>query len=141
MNYKVGRGRPPQHSRFQKGKSGNPEGARLHDPVRRALKRLTTAQIEELGAYLLTSSTKSLEAELQGASVLQTWLTNAILQGMKRGDIYTLETVLNRMVGKPKTVDINSALSLPSPHVELSPAERVAEIERLRRLRLEVGRD
>jgi hypothetical protein len=31
-NYQVGYGRPPKHTRFQKGKSGNPKGRRKREP-------------------------------------------------------------------------------------------------------------
>lgn len=47
--YDVGYGKPPKHSQFKKGKSGNPKGrsCRIYDPIasgRRALKRRIKVQ-------------------------------------------------------------------------------------------------
>src|SRR5260370_25187864 len=47
--YQVGYKKPPLHSRFQKGRSGNPEGARRH---RRHDKRLAALLEEALDARM-----------------------------------------------------------------------------------------
>lgn len=44
-NKKVGRGRPPAHSRFRKGVSGNPAG---RPPKNRDLKKLVEAELDQL---------------------------------------------------------------------------------------------
>ena len=43
-NKEVGRGRPPVHSRFAKGKSGNPKG---RPPKSRDLKKLAEAELDQ----------------------------------------------------------------------------------------------
>lgn len=48
MDYEIGKNRPPKHAQFRKGQSGNPDGARKHDPVKKAIKRLTSKELSEV---------------------------------------------------------------------------------------------
>jgi hypothetical protein len=56
-DYRVGYKKPPLHSRFQKGQSGNPEGGRLH---RRRAVRLAALLEEALDARVAARSRRPL---------------------------------------------------------------------------------
>lgn len=102
MDHKVGKGSPPRHSRFKKGQSGNPEGGRKHDPLKKALKTLT---IEELGVVIksaVTNTESSLSTELasKDITVMQKIVGKALLKAAKDGDYKTFNIIIERVVGK-----------------------------------------
>jgi len=45
VDYKVGKGRPPQHTRFKKGQSGNPSGRKKLPDVAQAVARVLEQKI------------------------------------------------------------------------------------------------
>lgn len=109
---------PPAHSRFKKGQSGNPEGGRAHDPVTKAIKRLTRKELAEAGSVILG---KSLEQLKEIRTNPKSKAIEAIMAGMAikmitRGDAAAFDAVFNRIVGKVKeeisTVNTNINTSL-----------------------------
>jgi hypothetical protein len=99
--YEVGYGRPPKHSRFKKGKSGNPNGRP------KGTKNLRTDLIEELGekihvregdrptkiskqrAFVKTLVARSLKGDARAAATLM----NLMLRVFDLGDVTADETL------------------------------------------------
>ena len=102
MSYSVGKGKPPRHSQFKKGQSGNPEGGRKHDPIRRAVKTLTLKEIVEVLNDVLQSRVKDLENELKDPEIPLAKLIvgKAALRASKKGDIKLFNTLVEPVVGK-----------------------------------------
>jgi hypothetical protein len=87
-NYKVGKGRPPLHSRFKPGQSGNPKGRpkgirRPQELVRKLLSRKVT--IREAGsprtataleAMLLSLVARAMKGDHKAVSLLLGYLEN-----------------------------------------------------------------
>jgi hypothetical protein len=81
-DYKVGYGRPPQHSRFRKGRSGNPKGRpkgarNFATEVQEALSETmlvregsTERRVTRRGAVVLSLLAKALKGDVRAASLL-----------------------------------------------------------------------
>jgi hypothetical protein len=100
-DYDVGYGKPPKHSRFRKGKSGNPSGRP------RGTKNLRTDLIEELAekisvregdrpttiskqrAYIKTLVARSLKGDARAATILM----NLMLRVFDLGDVTAEENL------------------------------------------------
>jgi uncharacterized protein DUF5681 len=100
-DYEVGYGKPPKHSRFRKGKSGNPSGRP------RGTKNLRTDLIEELAekisvregdrpttiskqrAYIKTLVARSLKGDARAATILM----NLMLRMFDLGDVTAEENL------------------------------------------------
>lgn len=97
-------GNPPEKSRFKKGQSGNPEGARRHNQVIKTIKRLTNKQIEEVGSLLLNGTKEEFAALASDpkASMLQQWMAKVVLTGTQKSDYKALQSILDRVAGKVK---------------------------------------
>lgn len=114
-DYQIGYKRPPLHSRFRKGQSGNPEGARRH---RRHDKRLV-ALLEE-----------ALDARMAGRPRRQVTRREAIVAALVEksagGDLRAVKLLLDLL---PKTeFDYN-----PARHAEAQSARErlIQELDRL----------
>lgn len=90
--------RPP----FPKGVSGNPQGGKLHDPVKRAIKRLTTKELKDLAGLLLDGDTKGLRdvAKDKRSSVIKVMLASVAQKIIDKGDMQALNILLDRLIGK-----------------------------------------
>ena len=100
------RGKPnPQNLRpWKKGQSGNPLGGQLHDAEIRAIKKLTKEELKELGAIVLKNNLDEL-MKIQddpNASVLKVLVASVCVKAIKKGDMYSLDVLLNRLIGKVK---------------------------------------
>lgn len=81
---RIGNCKPPEHSKFKKGQSGNPKGRPKKIP-----------EIEEMLADVLGKVTN-------GRTAAKGILT-ALLKKASKGDIRAAELLLDRAYGKPKT--------------------------------------
>ena|SRR5665213_438697 len=102
---------PPKHSRFQKGKSGNPEGGRAHNPAIKALRKLTVESYREIIELILSNNVAAVKAiaEDPNTTALQVGIAVAFLKAIKNGDYTVIERIAERIVGKiPDVVHINS---------------------------------
>lgn len=114
--------RNPNHStRVKKGQVLNPEGGRSHNPITKAIKRLTNAQIAEIGASIVTANRDEFKAiaESPDASMLQQWFAKVVLNGVARGDHKALDVVLNRIAGKVQDRVLHG--SDPAAPIALAP--------------------
>ena len=67
-DYEVGRGKPPVHSRFKKGQSGNPRGPRP--------KNLPALLVDALNEEVVVTSTESAERSPSARRSSLRWSTN-----------------------------------------------------------------
>lgn len=107
--------------RFEKGNCANPLGAGAHDPRKRALKKLTVQELEEIIGLILHTDPKILKAESErDPTVIKTWIASAAATGMKKGDLTSLMNLLDRIIPKPKSHvhvsgNVNSKVVLTMP--------------------------
>lgn len=89
---------------FRPGVSGNPEGARAHDPLKKALKRITQPEVHDVMAMILGCDLEGLQAVTKdkNSSVLRVWVASAAVKAINKGDLGALEILLNRLHGKPQ---------------------------------------
>lgn len=123
--------KPPMGKRFEKGNKANPLGAGAHNPILRAVKRMTQAEVAEVGSLLLDGNLEKLAAvkDDRDASVLKVWMCSIAITAIKKGDAQALNALLDRIVGKSKeTVHITTEVS------KLSDDELKARIKNLQML-------
>ncbi|MGK5087860.1 DUF5681 domain-containing protein [Bdellovibrionota bacterium FG-2] len=137
MSYEVGRGKPPKHTQFRPGQSGNVEGARRHNQELKAVKRLVSTEVQELATLLLRGNMAEVKAALgdNEASALKVMLASIIDRGFRRGDMRTLDSLLNRLIGRPSANVIVSSDEVSPVRVmveAMTREERKAELARLR---------
>lgn len=96
---------------FKPGQSGNPEGGRAHNPIRRALRNLTVESYREVINLVCTGNPDALRELIEDpkTSALQVGVGIAFLKAMKAGDYATIERIVERIVGKiPDELNVNS---------------------------------
>lgn len=95
---------PPEHTKFTKGQSGNPNG--------RPRKFVTT--LKEIG-YKRSEINDTIQAMLAmdkneltevvknpNATILEMTLASAMKKSIEKGSLYSIETLLSRVFGMPK---------------------------------------
>lgn len=92
---------PPKEHQFKPGQSGNPEGARRHDPIKRRLKKLTSVELEEIINLILLTHPNELNKVTQDNPVLlKTWIASIVSKAVQKGDPSILFLLLDRLLGK-----------------------------------------
>lgn len=97
--------------KFKPGQSGNPEGGRLHDPVTKALKKLTVETYREVIEMVLTNDLLSLKklAEDPKTPAIQVGVATTFMKAIQRGDYDVIERIAERIVGKiPEEINVRS---------------------------------
>lgn len=91
--------------KFKKGQSGNPLGGQRHDPIKKELKRLTSKELERVGAIVIKGDRKDLEAIFKNKeSTLLELMTASISQRIiYKGDVDAWNLLLDRLIGKVAT--------------------------------------
>lgn len=96
---------------FKPGQSGNPEGARKHNPIQKALKNLTVQTYREVIEAVLTGNVDNLRAMVEDpqTSALQVGVATAFINAIKSGDYAVIERIAERIVGKiPDELNVNA---------------------------------
>lgn len=92
--------------KWKPGESGNPAGGRKHDKHFKEMKRLTKQKLAELIEVVLMNGKPALQRILKEDQdkecVLKIWLASAAVTGIRKGDLYPLEWIVSRVVGKVK---------------------------------------
>jgi hypothetical protein len=104
-------GVPPIEYRFKKGQSGNPLGSKLHNPITRALKKLTIETYREVIELVMSGNNAALEKMIKNpkTSALQVGIATAFQKAIKAGDYGVIERIAERIVGKiPDELNVNS---------------------------------
>jgi hypothetical protein len=119
-DYEVGYGKPPQHTRFRKGQSGNPRGRARHT------KNLKTDLLEELQERILVREGTS-ERRL---SKQRAMLKNLTMKAIK-GDTRSTSILLNMML---RILDGNEESAAAEPPLTAEERAIIDHLEqRLRR--------
>lgn len=89
--------RPP---RFMKGKSGNPKGRPVG--IKTALKKLTKESLEDVANLVIERKIKELRALVKSKTepVLKVWIASIAMKAIDKGDMDSLDKLLNRLIGK-----------------------------------------
>ena len=112
---------------FQKGKSGNPRGGQLHNPVMKAIKRLTNAEIADIGTMMLAGNVTALKKiwKDKTETPLRAMLAAVSLRAIESRDSYAFDVILNRIAGKVKDeLDLRNPDGSLQRHLALTSAER-----------------
>lgn len=127
----VGPGRPPREYCFKPGQSGNPGGSSLVDSDMKKFKNLTKKELVDVGNLVIKGDLEALKAiaKRPGATVLQVMLSAVCVKVVQKGDMHSLDILLNRLVGKVKddivvtgNTDARVIVSLPSNGREVKSA-------------------
>lgn len=139
---------PSPHTRFRSGASGNPTGSSRRAKFAGEAARITNVELMEIGATLLRGTMAQLQDIIADpeASVLQRWLAVLIRHSFLRGDSSIFRIVIDRVVGKapkayPRDQSHLSCIDASCRIAAMTYDEKVAELERLRRLRVAIGND
>jgi len=116
-----------------KGQSGNPAGAKAHDPLKRALKRITQPEVHDVMTMILGCDLEGLQAVTKdkSSSVLRVWVASAAVKAINKGDLGALEILLNRLHGKPQE-RVKLSGSIDSETTKEKVAALAQELERIR---------
>lgn len=130
--YKVGRGKPPKHTQFKKGQSGNPLGPNVN-PEKRALKELTTRSLKEAIEKTMTCTEKEIKALLADpeTTVGHKVILRAALNAMEDGAYQKFDHILERAIGKVaiKIDSTSGGLPLQNPADREKMRSLIKEIE------------
>ncbi len=87
---------------IQKGQVLNPEGSRAHNPILKALKKLTREEFCKVIEVACLSDIAALQAITKNteASALQVGVARAMMKSVNKGDWGVLESIVSRVVGK-----------------------------------------
>lgn len=106
----MAKGKKTGGKNFQKGQVSNPLGGGAITPQVRAIRKITMEHIEEVGEIILDGNLTKLSelAKDPSTSVLKVWIAKAAAEGIRKGDLSSLEMILNRMIGKVRDkVDVS----------------------------------
>lgn len=126
---------------FKKGQSGNPAGSSKRHRAVAGLARMSHLDVVELGTEILTGDLSKLAGikDDPKASVNKIWLASLVVQGIQKRDHRIWETVMSRIIGKPKEssqVEITGKDGGPiRTENDLTDAEIVAELAKIRATR------
>ncbi len=89
---------------FAKGAVSNPRGGAALSPMTRAIRKVTIDHIEEVADIILDNNLEKLKALANDptTTVLKVWLAKAAAEGIRKGDLHSLEAILNRVLGRPR---------------------------------------
>lgn len=119
-------------TRIKKGQVNNPYGSQGKNYAYTQFKKLTRDQLQEMANLLLWGNMEALK-KLQDdptASALACTISSVILKIHEKGDVHSLDVLLNRMIGKVKEViETNNADDKPIVQIILpsNGRERVEE--------------
>ncbi len=93
---------PPEHTRWKKGSSGNPNGRPKELPELKHFKNLTKKELVEVGNLVIKNDVATLKrlAASESATVLQRMLASVCAKVITKGDMQALDILLNRLIGK-----------------------------------------
>lgn len=118
--------RPPHL--WKKGQSGNPLGRAIEDPATRVIRNLTKSELVDVGNLVVKGDYEALKALAKApkATVLQRMLASVAVKIIERGDMHSLDILLNRMVGRVKE-EVALTSNIPQVVVNLPSNGREAK--------------
>jgi hypothetical protein len=99
--------KPPIGRRIQKGQILNPLGGATHNKEARAIRKLTTEDLETVISLIQFGKLDDLKAISQDkdANVLKIWIASIAVKAISKGDHAALNALLDRVIGKVKDRD------------------------------------
>jgi hypothetical protein len=118
---------------FKPGQSGNPKGRPPLTPEEKAVRKITNEALEEIADLILSNDKPSLLtiAASQTDPAIRVIYAKAAVNAMSKGDVPTLELILNRLVGKaPDKVHLsgNNGGPIQTEHTPIK--ERIELLEK-----------
>jgi hypothetical protein len=120
-------------AKWKKGESGNPNGRPPDPPALKKLKNLTKAELVDVGNMVIKGDHDALKklAKAPKATVLQRMLASVAVKVIEKGDMHSLDILLNRMVGKVKD-EVAFTGNVPQVVVNLPSNGREAKDENVK---------
>lgn len=89
---------------FKPGQSGNPEGARKHNPEIKKLKALTEVELIDVGTFIVKSKFHQLKELLKSPeiSTLHAMAAGLAIKSVTKGDAAAFNALMDRLLGKVK---------------------------------------
>ena len=89
---------------WKKGQSGNPAGRPKKIVSLMAMQGYKLSQVNDTIQIMLMMSLKELKVIFDNpdATILEKTIANAMISSLKKGSLYSVETLLTRIYGKPK---------------------------------------
>jgi hypothetical protein len=122
---------PKSRRHFKKGNCANPKGAGAHNKDLRIVRKLTQAEIAEVGGFILNNNLKALKETKKdpNSSVFKVWVCSVAEKAIYRGDAVALNVLLDRIVGKVKDKIEHIGLVANVPTSPEEAKEIVAKLE------------
>jgi hypothetical protein len=97
----MAKGRKTGGADWRKGQSGNPKGGRKLPEEIKEIRKFTVEQIiGTFSKYLSMTESEMLKLEKKDLSLLEVWLLKAAEIGIKTGNYFILDKILDRVIGK-----------------------------------------
>lgn len=110
----------PKHPPWKKGESGNPKGRKKDLPEVKTLRHLTAAQMAEIGNMIVCGDFDGLKRIGESIKIgspdhnrytaLQIMVASCAAKIIQKGDMYMLDVLLNRLIGKVKDQVVHSGI-------------------------------
>lgn len=132
---------------FPKGQSGNPSGSSARARDLRAIAALTTAELDQIGAFLLKGTRDDLKEIHRDptASIILVWTASLIVASMQKGDPSFWKALLERLIGRCKETVMHTGpdggpIKTETERVVMTYQDKLDRLEALRRQREAVGK-
>jgi hypothetical protein len=129
-DYEVGKGKPPKHTQFKKGKVANPTGINCN-PIKRAINEFNSMELSKAIKLVMTSTEEEALAAVNDPSTTLGFKTvlRAMIDASHDGNYSKFYEIAEHVIGKiPNKVDINGGISLGA---KLDDKEKLKEVLRL----------
>ena len=101
---------PPDHTKFKPGQSGNPNGRPRKYVSTLREQGYKLSEINDCIQVMMAMTIEELKEAFENptATVLEKTIAAAIKRSIEKGSLYSIETLLSRVYGKPKeSVDMD----------------------------------